>query len=43
MSGYVGSVATRHQILGDGASFLQKPFTALGLLQSIRRVIDGTG
>jgi PAS domain S-box-containing protein len=40
MSGYVGNVTTRHQMLEHGTAYLQKPFTAVGLLQSIRRLLD---
>jgi CheY-like chemotaxis protein len=40
MSGYVGNVTTQHPLLDDGA-FLQKPFTAAGLLQLVRATLDG--
>ena len=39
MSGYVGNISARHNMLDD-ALYLQKPFTGLGLLQTLRRVID---
>jgi PAS domain S-box-containing protein len=40
MSGYVGNVTTQHPMLADGAAFLQKPFTAAGLLQLVRSTLD---
>jgi FixJ family two-component response regulator len=40
MSGYTGDVAMDQLHLAPGAVFLQKPFTAEGLLQGLREVLD---
>jgi nitrogen-specific signal transduction histidine kinase len=40
MSGYVGHVMPQPDRLTDGADFLQKPFTASGLLAAVRKLLD---
>jgi FixJ family two-component response regulator len=40
MSGYTDDVIARHGVLEPGIAFLQKPFTALGLAEKVREVLD---
>ena len=40
MSGYTDSAIVDHGILEPGATFVQKPFVADGLLRKIREVLD---
>ncbi len=39
MSGYSSEIITQHNILIEGAAFLQKPFTIESLLQQVRAVL----
>ena len=43
MSGYTDDTVVRHGILEAKTEFLQKPFSAPGLLQRIRSVLDSGG
>jgi hypothetical protein len=40
MSGYTDDVIARHGVLEPGIAFLQKPFTAFGLAEKVREVLD---
>ncbi len=40
MSGYTDNVIVRNGMLGESASFLQKPFTPAELLRKLRHVLD---
>jgi signal transduction histidine kinase len=40
MSGYTDNAIIHQGLLGPGAAFLQKPFTAQGLLRGIRALLD---
>ena len=40
MSGYTDNAVIHQGLLGSGAAFLQKPFTAEGLLRGIRALLD---
>jgi two-component system cell cycle sensor histidine kinase/response regulator CckA len=40
MSGYTDDAVVRHGVLTRDAAFLEKPFTATGLLRAVRRVLD---
>lgn len=40
MSGYTNHVIVRQGILGDGANYIQKPFTIDGLMRKMREVLD---
>jgi DNA-binding NtrC family response regulator len=40
MSGYTDNAIVRNGMLGESASFLQKPFTPAELLRKVRHVID---
>jgi len=40
MSGYTDNAIVRNGLLGEGASFLQKPFTPEELLRKMRQVLD---
>ena len=40
MSGYADETIVRHGLLVEGAPFLQKPFTAKGLVEKVREVLD---
>jgi PAS domain S-box-containing protein len=40
MSGYPASVITKHGVLDEGLSYLQKPFTSEGLKAKVREVLD---
>ncbi len=42
-SGYTDEAIVRHRVLEAGVAFLQKPFTAEGLLGKVRQVLDGKG
>ncbi len=41
MSGYTDNAIIHQGLLGSEAAFLQKPFTAEGLLRGVRRLLDG--
>jgi PAS domain S-box-containing protein len=43
MSGYAGDVLTARGGLGEGVSFLPKPFTVSALARLVRAVLDGRG
>jgi PAS domain S-box-containing protein len=43
MSGYTNEAVEHHGVLEPGAEFVQKPFTAEGLLRKARRILDGGG
>ncbi|MFP4350140.1 MAG: hypothetical protein ACLFQY_17740, partial [Desulfococcaceae bacterium] len=38
-SGYTGTVITRHGVLKEGISFIQKPFSRTGLLHKIAQTL----
>lgn len=40
MSGYTEHTITGHGVLGEGASFLIKPFSSEDLAQKVRGVLD---
>ena len=40
MSGYTESVMAHHGVVGQGISFLQKPFSVAGLAKKVREVLD---
>jgi CheY-like chemotaxis protein len=40
MSGYTGDAVVRHGLIEADVSFIQKPYTALGLAQRVRQVLD---
>jgi two-component system cell cycle sensor histidine kinase/response regulator CckA len=40
MSGYIDDALLRRDVLEDGASFLQKPFTSEALARKVREVLD---
>ncbi len=42
VSGYTHDAVTRHRVLPEGATFLQKPFTAPALARRVRAVLDVT-
>jgi CheY-like chemotaxis protein len=42
MSGYTGEVLSHQRDPGHRGSFLQKPFTAKSLLESVQSVLDGS-
>jgi two-component system cell cycle sensor histidine kinase/response regulator CckA len=42
VSGYTAEVTSSQGILPEGTAFLQKPFTANGLLNAVRSVLDAT-
>ena len=39
MSGYTANVIVQHGVLEDGVHFLQKPFSAVDLCKTIRRIL----
>jgi CheY-like chemotaxis protein len=41
MSGYTDDIADRHGVMGDGGSYIQKPFGADALAQKVREVLGG--
>jgi PAS domain S-box-containing protein len=43
VSGYSGDVIAQRGVIEAGFHFLPKPFTPAGLLEQIRRVLDGAG
>ncbi len=43
MSGYTDDVIVRHGILADGIAFIQKPFTANGLLDKVVSLLQSQG
>jgi len=40
MSGYTDNAIIRHGVLGEGISYIQKPFTVGGLIRKTRKVLD---
>jgi CheY-like chemotaxis protein len=40
VSGYTDEVVLRHDLLGTGVAFLEKPFTPIGLARKVREVLD---
>jgi DNA-binding response OmpR family regulator len=40
MSGYTDDAIVRHGVLDQGLAFIQKPFTAAGVVRKIRDVLD---
>jgi hypothetical protein len=40
ISGYGAEAIIRHSVLGEGAPFLQKPFTAQALVRKVSDVLD---
>lgn len=40
MSGYTSAVIAHHGVIEEGTNFLKKPFTAAGLLETIRMALD---
>lgn len=40
MSGYTDDAVVRHGVLSRDTAFLEKPFTATGLLRAVRAVLD---
>jgi CheY-like chemotaxis protein len=43
MSGYTADIIAANGVLGEGVSFLQKPFSATELAAKVRAVLDGAG
>lgn len=43
MSGYTEDIALRHQLQGESADFIKKPFNTVTLLNKVREVLDGKG
>jgi len=41
MSGYTEDILAPHGVLGEGAHFLQKPFTIQALAKAVRKALDG--
>ena len=41
-SGYAEDAIVEHGVLEPGLAFVAKPFTAQGLLQAVRRVLDAS-
>jgi two-component system, cell cycle sensor histidine kinase and response regulator CckA len=41
MSGYTDDATAKVETLGEGAAFLQKPFSPAALARKIRQVLDG--
>jgi PAS domain S-box-containing protein len=41
MSGYTGGAISGRDVLGEGVSYLEKPFTAATLCEKVRAVLDG--
>jgi len=42
MSGYASDAVVRHGYLGSSIPFIQKPFSAIDLLQKVRDVLEST-
>ena len=42
MSGYTDDAVLRHGVVESAGTFIQKPFTPLGLARKVRQVLDGT-
>jgi two-component system, cell cycle sensor histidine kinase and response regulator CckA len=40
MSGFTGDLITKHGVLEDGVFFIQKPFTAQTLAESMRKALE---
>jgi two-component system cell cycle sensor histidine kinase/response regulator CckA len=40
MSGYTANVIVHHDVLNDGVSFIQKPFSSRDLAAKVRQVLD---
>lgn len=40
MSGYTGEIVLRNEVENKAANFIQKPFTASGLLSAVRKTLD---
>jgi CheY-like chemotaxis protein len=43
MSGYTGDDVIQRGLLEPGVPFRQKPFTAEGLIRTVREMLDGRG
>lgn len=41
MSGYTDDILSHHHVMGQGAHFIQKPFSASGLARKVRELLDG--
>ncbi|RJR44580.1 MAG: PAS domain S-box protein [Desulfobacteraceae bacterium] len=41
MSGYTADVAAYHEVLNEGAHFIEKPFSPWAMAEKVRRILDG--